>query len=313
VGKASVSKRTARGWSPDATTPERDPHGWRQERQDLLRALTGGALVGIPLLYTMEVWYEGLMLDARHLLLILACGFGINFLFNLISGFRHTYSVEEALSEAVTAIALGVLCSAGLLTLIGEADWVTRPQDSLGKTLIAGLGMSLGASFANSQVAGKSRCYGESTGARAPAALSPHQDQSPERRQLRADLADAGATVAGATVFALSIAPTEEVIVIATRLSAWQQLWLLAATVALCYVVLFASGFEEHHVFVESVLQNPIAETIMATALSLLVAFGLLVLIGPGDLMSDPATLAAGVVTLGLPAVVGGAAGRLIV
>ena len=32
---------------------------WRRERDDLLRGVSGGMLVGVPLLYTMEVWGRG--------------------------------------------------------------------------------------------------------------------------------------------------------------------------------------------------------------------------------------------------------------
>jgi uncharacterized membrane protein len=64
---------------------------------------------------------------------------------------------------------------------------------------------------------------------------------------------------------------------------------------------------------VKGILQHPVAETVLTGALSLGVAFVLLWLLGQREAMSHPATAVATVVTLGLPAVVGGAAGRLIV
>jgi hypothetical protein len=36
------------------------PAGWRQEGRDLMAAVAGGAIVGMPLLYTMEMWYHGM-------------------------------------------------------------------------------------------------------------------------------------------------------------------------------------------------------------------------------------------------------------
>jgi uncharacterized membrane protein len=121
-----------------------------------------------------------------------------------------------------------------------------------------------------------------------------------------------GATIAGAVVFALNIAPTEEVMLIATQSGPWRLLLMLATGVVLCYIILFASGFEEHRVHVKSILQHPWAETTMNCAAALLVAAGLLVLLGQREHLRDPATFVGATVTLGLPAMVGGAAGRLV-
>jgi putative integral membrane protein (TIGR02587 family) len=292
--------------------PDADPHGWRREAKDLLRALTGGAIVGAPLLYTMEVWQTGAVLHEWRLIGILAAALTLNFMFSLFSGFRRGYSCGEALSEAITAVALGVVFSATILTLIGELDWSGALIENAGKVVTAGLAVSLGAAFANSQVGDRSRTGSEASSGGEAIRRRP-QDDDPDQRQLRADLSDAAATVAGSTVFALNIAPTEEVLTIAARLSNWQLLALLAVMTTLCYIILFASGFEKHHVYVDSVLQNPVAETVMATALSLAVAAVLLLLVGRQELLGHPSMTLSGVIVLGLPAVIGGAAGRLIV
>lgn len=64
---------------------------------------------------------------------------------------------------------------------------------------------------------------------------------------------------------------------------------------------------------VDSVFQHPLAETTMTCAISLMVSFGLLALLGQREVMSYPSTAIAAVLALGLPAIVGGVAGRLIV
>jgi putative integral membrane protein (TIGR02587 family) len=297
-----------------------DPQGWRQERQDLLRGVAGGAIVGMPLLYTMEMWEHGLVLTEWHLLGLLAAILLINFLFSFVVGLREESTLFGAFADAVTAIGIGILFSTLVLWLIGEVTPDTALPAVAGKILIESAGVSLGVSFANAY-RGKSRTgddaqeqdQGSSGGGSEPKKGSDDQPEDRERRQLHADVNDLGATLAGATVFALNIAPTEEVLLIATRLAPWQQLALLAAAVALCYVILFASEFEEPQVHVESVFQHPWAETAMACAVSLGVSYLLLALVGQREALSHPATTVAAVITLGLPAIVGGAAGRLVV
>src|SRR3712207_6092555 len=51
---------------------------WRRELNDLLRGMTGGFLIGIPLLYTMETWWIGETISPLHALLFLAVAYVVN-------------------------------------------------------------------------------------------------------------------------------------------------------------------------------------------------------------------------------------------
>jgi uncharacterized membrane protein len=80
------------------------------------------------------------------------------------------------------------------------------------------------------------------------------------------------------------------------------------------YVILYAAGFKDHKVYEQdSLFQAPVVETVMTTAAALFVAALLLVLFGAPGATASPALFIASVVTLGFPAAVGAAAGRLIV
>ncbi|WP_438013643.1 DUF2391 family protein [Sorangium sp. So ce315] len=283
-----------------------DPHGWRREGKDLTAAVAGGAIVGMPLLYTMEMWFHGMGLPAWHLGGILALTLVVTFLCSLESGFRNEDTLAGVAMEAVTSVGIGIVLSAAILALIGEITLDRAPREIVGKVLPQGAAVSLGVAFANAQVRGKSRTGDEQQEEKPP-------EGDPEALQLRADLRDFSAAAAGSLLFTLNIASTEEVVLIASRLSPWRQLAILGASVALCYVILFASGFERHDVYVKSLFQSRGFETVMTCAVSLLVALGLLFLIGEREATSDLPTLVACVVALGLPAIVGGAAGRLVV
>jgi putative integral membrane protein (TIGR02587 family) len=282
-----------------------DQAGWKQEFRDLMRAIAGGSIVGMPLLYTMEMWWHGATFSPWHLLGLLGCILGLNFVFDLLSGFRDEYSVSSAISEAISSVGIGVVFSTLVLWLIGELEATMSALEWIGKILAEALVVSIGVSFANSQFDKSSRTGDD--GKNADAARS-----DPERAQLRADLRDAASTIAGATVFAMNVAPTEEIIMIASRISPWQQLAILGFSLLLCYIILFASGFEEQEVYVESFSQKPWAEVLVGCALSLMVAAALLMLLGQREITSDLSLFVAATITLGLPAIVGGAAGRIV-
>lgn len=283
--------------------------GWREEGQSLVRAIAAGAIVGVPLLYTMEMWWRGMTALPHHLLILLGVILLVNFLFGFLSGFRPESSVAEAVSESVTAVGVGLLFSAAVLWLIGEITFEASWLDILGRILMETAGVSIGIMFANSQVRNRSRRGSEASAGKKAAH---ERSEDADWLQLKQDLRDLAATLVGATVLAMSIAPTEEVVMIASRLPPWHLLVLMAASLGLCYVILFASGFQQQRAYVQSFFQHPSAETLMAYALSLLVAFLLLYLVGSSEATISPSMTVASTVTLGLPAVIGGAAGRLI-
>ena len=280
-----------------------------------MRAIAGGTIVGMPLLYTMEMWQHGMSLSEAHLLMLLGATLLVNMLFSYLSGFRYECSITGAAMESVTAVGIAILLSTGILSLIGEIDFAMSASEILGKILIEAAVVSIGISFAAAQMEGRSRTGENNQHAgdeRAEAEPSPDAPLTISDRQLRADLREFAAALAGSTVFALNVAPTEEITLIASRLAPLQLLALLAFAILLCYIILFASEFAGHQVHEKTLFQHPISETVLTCAVSLAVAAALLFFVGERTLLSNFATFMAGVVTLGFPAIVGGAAGRLI-
>jgi putative integral membrane protein (TIGR02587 family) len=127
---------------------------------------------------------------------------------------------------------------------------------------------------------------------------------------LRADLA---ATLIGALFLAFSIAPTDEVEVLAAALDDIHLVALIALSLLLSYIIVFASGYSRGPGTQSGPFQSPLTETVLAYVVSLLVALASLYLfdrIEPGDPANHTFAM---VIVLGFPATVGGAAGRLVV
>lgn len=281
---------------------QEDPSGWHGELRDLMRAIAAGAIFGTPLLFTTEMWWHGIVFRAPHLLILLTATLLANVVICYFIGFREQYSLKEAANEAVTSVAVAILLSTGVLALIGELNLESSLFETLGKIIIESSVISVGVAVTNAQVSqSKGHQQNEDN----------HKES--DKKQLKQDIKDLGATLAGSTIFAFNVAPTEEVVMIAARLTPLHQLVLLGAEIALCFIMLFASGFWKRQVHAPSIFQSAFAETTMACAMSLLVAASLVALVGHGNPMSHTSLFVSCTIVLGFPAVVGGAAGRLII
>ena len=260
----------------------------------------------MPLLFTMEMWWLGQYANGWSLLMVLAIAFVVNLALASMIGFKfqHPRGWLDHTDEALDAVAIGIVASLIILVVLNRIS-VGDPLDSiLGKIVLQALPLSIGVSVANAVFApGKGR---------------QGSDDDPEPRPKgvwQATFADVGATVAGGMFVGFSIAPTDEIRMLASELSPAHKIALVVLTLLVTYLIVFVSGFdpERRPPSAQGLLQTPLAETAMAYVVSLLVALGALALFHQADLGDPLAYIAAEMLVLGLPTAVGGAAGRIIV
>ena len=80
---------------------------WGAEIEEIISGASGGFLFGIPLLYTMEVWFIGSYVQPPILLIILAVTFILILLINRVEGFRPQESATLSGAIAETLETLG--------------------------------------------------------------------------------------------------------------------------------------------------------------------------------------------------------------
>lgn len=280
---------------------------WAGELTDLARAAAGGMLFGIPLLYTMEAWWTGSRSTPVQNLVVLGVAFAVVLLLQRTAGFRRARHarLRDAAVDAVEAVALSLVIVTIVLVLLREITAETPLEVGLGKIVHQALAFSIGAGVAR-QFLGESRDGG---------ADSDEPDDGSRRTgtQLNATIADVGATAVGSTFVALNIAPTDEVPMLDTAMDTHWVLALLGASLAISYAIVFVAGFsgERQRKEQAGILQHPLTETLVCYLVSLLCALALLWIFhraeGPWSLTFTR------VIVLGLPAAVGGAAGRLAI
>lgn len=290
-----------------------DRYGFNQEFKDLMRGVAGGMIFGTPVLYTMEVWTEGLIFTSWNLLVVLFLILNLNICFSYFAGLRENHSTERlmnAVDDGITSLGLSLVLSFLVLALINQIDLKGNLKEELAKVLIEACIVSVGVTFTNFKF--KRNQKKEKTVL--DLLNSETLLMSPSEKQLKKDFNDLMAAMAGAFVFSFNVAPTEEVVLIASNLSSLHLMIILCFELYICYVILYASGIRVHITYdKKSFFQKPLAELTLTTSISLCVAAVLILTLGYGDTQLTDAGYLPSVIVLGIPAVVGGAAGRLAV
>ncbi len=280
---------------------KRRKNKWSNELHDIIRGASGGFLFGIPLLYTIEVWWIGSSAKPAQMLIAIVTTFLVVLLLTRTEGFRKTKDIRwrDAAIDTVEAIAIGIVCAAFVLFLLREITLETPLQETLGKIVFEGLPFSLGVPLASGFLSGDRY-------------ESSNSDSEP---MINPTVADIGATLIGAMIIAFNIAPTNEIAMLAAATSPPWQLAIIAASLLISYGIVFAADFtyQAKRQQQQGIFQSPLSETVMAYLVSLAASAFMLFFFHKLS-FDDPWSVWLGyTLVLGLPATVGGAAGRLAV
>ena len=272
---------------------------WAREANDFVRAFSGAYIFGIPLLFTMEMWWIGEYADRWKLAAFFAVAFAANLGLNYVAGFKNESTFRAAVSETIDAVAVGIVAGSIMLLVLNRIGFGVPLDSVAGMILIQAVPLSIGASVAN-EVFGK-RGEKSREGDVHESRMNPWHEF----------FSDVGATAIGGVFIGFSIAPTDEVELLAAGLGYAHLLGLIGFTLLLSYGIVFASGFDRPRP--KGLFQRPMTETALSYVISLLVAFALLYLFDRIE-FSDPFQLTVEeILVLGVPTTVGGAAGRLVV
>lgn len=291
--------------------PTDRPTPWREALDDLMRGVAGAFLFGAPLLYTMEVWWKASFISPARMLFGLALTYGALVALDRALGFRaeHASTWSETLSDSAIGMAIGTASAACGLLLIRQITTDMALDVIVSHIILEAIPCSIGVGIANGLL------QQDDSGDEEQADTSSDADTSVSKPVWQSTLADAGATALGATVIAFSIAPTDEVPMIASALTPAWLLALVAASLLLSYIIVFVADFVSRQARQkqEGLLQSPLSETVFSYVLSLIMAAVMLwffQLLRISDPLSQWISYT---IVLGLPATIGGAAGRLTI
>lgn len=271
---------------------------WADELGAFARAFAGAAVFGIPLIFTMEMWWIGKSLPLNHLSYIFLLSFVANFALDYVAGFRDDHSVRLAFDEAIDSLAVGIVLATVLLFGTNQLRHSDGIQQGIGMVILLSLPLSLGVSVARQVFDGDRASKGD-------------DDNGSTLSMWQGLFSDIGATAIGGAFIGMSIAPTQEVEMIAAGLRWWHLYILIGLSLLLSYIIVFASGFDEASP--PGLFQHPLPETMLSYVISLAIAFTLLVLFDRVSLEDPLYEIIRQTVVLAVPASIGGAGGRLVI
>ena len=269
------------------------------------RGIAGGLLFSIPLLYTMELWEGGLSVPSARQLLLVAVTFLLLLGYNRFAGLHHDSSWTEVVIDSVEELGIGVFVSAGVLYLIGQVTLEHSVQENLGIIVVEAMVVAVGVSVGTAQLGGSSE--EDETGLKGGSRKAGSVDGDP-----RGFAGEIVIALCGAVLFAANVAPTEEIQMIAAGTSVMRLLILMLASLLLGGGILFYSHFlgttrRRHTVGWMDALRGSITTYAIA-----LIAAGLFLWYFGRFAGESRSSMAAQIVVLGLPAVIGASAGKLL-
>lgn len=281
----------------------------RQESHDhsaavgYARGVAGGLIAGLPLLYTMEVWWLGETATPLHVLVMLVFATVPVGILVLTAGFREdsNVSIGDVVIDTSTALLLGIVTCAVVLLTLQRLTIDTSLLAAIESVIVQAAPFALGAAIATQVLR-----PGESP------------DEEPhgggQTTGTWATVRDLGAAATGALFFGMAIAPTEEIPMIAGSLEPVAAAVLVLVSLVSTYTIVFVADFadQESRRAQEGVLQHPITETVASYVVTLGVALTMLWMFDNLPHAGAMPVLIATIV-LGFPASVGAAAGRLAV
>ena len=272
--------------------------------RDLVRAAGGGLLVGLPLLFTMEMWSHSFLLPSWKIVVLLGVAFVVVVGYSALSGFRRDRTWSELIIDSVETMGIAAVVSTAALLLLGRIGLETGLRDAVGKNALEMIPIAFGVSLAGAQLA------------------SPDDDpeDAEEQGSTVGDRAGVGAFgrlfIAGGAglLFALNVAPTDEPMILGIEAAWWLLLMVIPATLTITFALVFYADFRGGRPLEvgDSPLDHPVTETLAAYAVSLLVSLLLLWAFGRTDGASWSAIVGQAIM-LAVVASFGAAAGRLLV
>ncbi len=256
---AGMDRRAGNGGSIDRRRDGRYGHSINKTARDHLRAAVGGLFVGLPLLWTMEMWEHAATQPPLKLLLF-TLAFGIVVGFNAVSGFRRERTWVELLADAVQGMGLSIVVAAAMLYVLGRLE----PELGL-PTLVGRIGLlSIPVAFGT---------------ALAATVLKPEEGGG---REPVGPIGRLFVAAGGALYFALNVAPTDEVRVLGSEADVPLLLLAIGASLVISLAIVFVverpggRGGWRSGSRGGGPLDEPIGETVAAYAIALIVSMVLI-------------------------------------
>lgn len=269
----------------------------RRYAVDLARGFGGALVFSVPALMTMEMWWLGFYQNGYRLALFVALTIPLLTGLSYFEGFEDTFTVKDDILDTFAALAVGFVAAALLLLLFGVLSTEMSADEIIGKIAIQTVVAALGAMFAESLLG-----TGDSEA----------KEHNSEKLRHTSYFGQIFLMIVGAILLSMTLAATEEMILIAYQMTEWHAIALVLFTLAIMHGFVYAVKHQRGETASHESFMSVFARfTVVGYAVALLVSAYILWTFGRMDGTGTEETVKA-VVVLGFPAALGASASRLI-
>jgi putative integral membrane protein (TIGR02587 family) len=291
--QAAARNRPGSEQPPDGSIP--------RSLQEYGRGIAGGLLFSLPLLYTMEMWWFGFIIEPDRLIVYVVVTFVLLLAYNRFAGLHEDATWAEVAIDSVEEMGIGLVLSIAILTILGRVTLDMPASEVLGKTVIEGMTAAIGVSVGTAQLGGGNGNQQDTT-------PNPEMDPRPGTFHQQLVIAFIGAVLVGG-----NIAPTEEILMLGVEVSHWNLAALIALSLSVNAVILFYSDFagSARHIPEDITHRWIFGKTLASYVVALFAAAMILWFFGRFEGVSLMTALSQTIV-LGLVTTFGASAGRLL-
>lgn len=269
------------------------------------RAFGGALFFSFPVIMTMEMWSLGFSIPPRQLIIYTVFSVFLLTGLSYFVGFKDTENIADDIIDAFAGFAVGFVTAAVLLWIFGIIDSDMSHYEIIGKIILQTIAAGIGAMLAQSQLGDAEdgvAAEADEDGA--------GQAQTGGRVNYWGELS---LMFIGAIFLALNPAATEEVYLIAFKMTGEQVVLLALLSIAMMHIFVYAVRFKggKKTAGGAELLVMFLRYTIVGYAVALLMSAYLLWTFGTLDGLSLNEALKVTFV-LGFPAALGAAASRII-
>lgn len=275
------------------TRPRRSPTT-ADSLREYGRGIGGGFLFSLPLFLTMETWQAAVTAGPGRLFVAVMATFVLLCGYNLYAGLRHDSTLGEVLIDSVEEMGLGLLLAVALLYLLGRLDPAMPFSEQLGLVVLEGMFAAVGVSVGTAQLS------------------SGDENNTGLQGRHQSIASEIVLAVCGSVLIAANVAPTDEVLLLASEMPALTLLGVMAVSLLIAALLLYYSDFKGSSRFADSRGPFGVVHGSAITYVAALFASAALLWFFGRFAYHGPSVNAAQCVVLGLPATLGAAAGRLL-
>ncbi|HEX2147773.1 MAG TPA: TIGR02587 family membrane protein, partial [Pseudorhizobium sp.] len=201
----------------------------------LARGAAGALIFGLPMLMTMELWFLGFYIERFRLFVLLLVNIPLLVALAHRIGFEETFTWAQAWRDAAIAYGIAITMSVAVLAVLGILKLDMTISEIVGKAAIQAVPASIGALLGRSQLGGQ-----------------PDEDAEEEDEKKESEVATSYGRelfmmAIGALFLSLNVAPTEEIILIAFKMTPWHAIVTLLLSILIMHGFVYAIALRGGH------------------------------------------------------------------